>query len=396
MSNDILLILCFVAFLAGQLFNSICTGIAGPVVPSVVAPTGSPLSSVVMTVVAVLLVHDAVILTAVWYYFKSRHMACKTTDMASRIRLLLRTPLLLPPAPSPRRRLLPPPPSLVSHRPLLVVNIAYLARRWVFVVPRPVGSRWLMVPRLSRALLAPQGNDFVVQLAWKAIASFKAVKVAAKTCEGVVLNTFDLLNLSVVVQRPLRAPSIWRVRILPSLWLYQDLTGILLLVNSALAARKALKPPLQDVSQDDSVTSLAMASSWSPATISSFPSSSPVSPLLTSLFPRTLISSSSGNPSIQPLPDARYTSRGPRYFFTAIAGFQDPYYGPLPADGYLSRFLFVYRRGSRPTASARRQDTCICLSPEDGHRGGHLHLHQGAGGRLLPGVRRGGAAGHAV
>ncbi|KAJ7646524.1 hypothetical protein FB45DRAFT_1051196 [Roridomyces roridus] len=247
MSNDILPILCFVAFLVGQLFNSICAGIASPVVPNVLSPTGWSLSSVVMIVVVTLLVHDAVILTAVWYYFRARHMACKT-DMASRIRLLFRIPLLLPPTANPRRLLLPPPPSLVSPSLSLVVNIAYLARRWVFA---PIGSGWLTVPRSQRALPAPHGNALVVQLAWKAIVSFK---VAAKTYEGVVLNTFGLLNLSVVVRRPLRAPSVWRVRILPSLGLYQDLNDILLIVDSALAAWKALKPPPQDVHQDDSVT----------------------------------------------------------------------------------------------------------------------------------------------
>ncbi|KAJ7646482.1 hypothetical protein FB45DRAFT_890574 [Roridomyces roridus] len=381
MSNDILLILCFVAFLAGQLFHSICAGIASPAVPNVLAPTGWSLPSVVIIVWAVLLVHDAVILTVVWYYLKARHMARKTTDMVSRIRLLLRIPLLLPPTASPRRLLLlPPPPSLVSPSLSLVVNIAYLARRWVFAIPRPIGSRWLTVPRPLRALLAPQGNALVVQLAWTAIASFKAVKVAAKTYEGLVLNTVDLLNLSIVIQRPLRAPSVWRVRIFPSLRVYQDLTSMFHVINGALAARKALKPPPQDDHQDDSVTLISDSDSGF------LSSSSPPSPLSTSLSPWTLTSSSSGIPSIRPLQDVRYTSRGPRrFFFTVLAGFQDPYYGPLPADGYSPRHLFVYRRGSCPATSA-----------QDGHRGGHLHLHQGAGGHFLPRVRRGGAAGHAV
>ncbi|KAJ7639457.1 hypothetical protein FB45DRAFT_427213 [Roridomyces roridus] len=243
MSNDIVLLYCFIAFVVGQLFNSVCLGLASPVVPVVPPPPASPvgwsLPAVIVIVLATLVVHDAFVFASLWLYLEPRRLARQKTAMASRALLPARLlQLFVRPPRSPRRLLLlPSPPTLTSLRPTLVVNIAYLARRSVlFAAP----TWWLTVPRARRVLRAPEDNNVMLQLVRKALASLKAVKLAVKTFEDVKITQYDLVNLGVVIYRPLRVPSVWRVRVFPRV--QQELTTrILLLVSDALAVHKTSK-----------------------------------------------------------------------------------------------------------------------------------------------------------
>ncbi|KAJ7628837.1 hypothetical protein FB45DRAFT_1059517 [Roridomyces roridus] len=187
MSSTLIVILCFFSFLAGQAFQSTCDGLANPTPADGVLPAGPigwSFSSVVL--VLVLLVHDIVIASIVWYILGKRFFRVrKTTDWALSQRFIGALIYLL----------LPPP----------IVTL------WRMFVPRPIG--WLtgighiQIHRPRRVLIGPSNSDFIVKVVRQALATLKMQTSLVKGFKpdyGLKALPMGLCKLG-NIPRPLRA-----------------------------------------------------------------------------------------------------------------------------------------------------------------------------------------------
>ncbi|KAJ7610911.1 hypothetical protein FB45DRAFT_941993 [Roridomyces roridus] len=229
------LLLVFIAFLAGQLFNAVCSGLAHPqaVNSALAAPDGWSLSSVIVLVVVVLLVHD---LAIVWWLFSTRRNK-KSSSPSTTLLLPCRLPLLLLP---PKPLLLLPPPA--DPNPRLVIRLSI--PRWM------ISLRVYFAPLPQRALMAHQGNWLVVGIVWQALAAIKASRP-----ELVKYEHGLRLVMKTVIPRPLGLRGVYRGRVvrLPRVLLAQQ--DLLHIVGGALAIIKASKvKALPGMHQEDSAT----------------------------------------------------------------------------------------------------------------------------------------------
>ncbi|KAJ7610983.1 hypothetical protein FB45DRAFT_942217 [Roridomyces roridus] len=215
------LLLVFIAFLAGQLFNAVCSGLAHPQAVNIV----------------VLLVHDLAIAGIVWWLFSTRRN--KKSSSPSTTLLPYRLPLLLLP---PKPLLLLPPPA--GPNPRLVIRLSI--PRWM------ISLRVYFAPRPQRALMAHQGNRLIVGIVWQALAAIKAHKLEKMQ---VVKHEYPWRS----IPRPLGFRGIHLgpvFRLSPSLLAPQDISRILDLVGTTLLGLRT-STILKTVAwtlQDDSVT----------------------------------------------------------------------------------------------------------------------------------------------
>ncbi|KAJ7611020.1 hypothetical protein FB45DRAFT_942290 [Roridomyces roridus] len=213
-------LLVFIAFLAGQLFNAVCSGLAHPQAVNI----------------AVLVIHDLVILALVWWLFTRRNH--KSPIPSTTLLLPCRPPLLLPP--KPRLLLLPPPV------PSPGLNIRLPIPRWMFSL------QVYFAPRPQRAVMAHQGNQLIVGIVWQALATIKAHKLEKMQ---VVKHEYPWRS----IPRPLGFRGIHLgpvFRLSPSLLAPQDISRILDLVGTTLVGLRT-STILKTVAwtlQDDSVT----------------------------------------------------------------------------------------------------------------------------------------------
>ncbi|KAJ7606828.1 hypothetical protein FB45DRAFT_949227 [Roridomyces roridus] len=227
-------LLAFIAFLAGQLFNAVCSGLAHPQLANTVPVSGWSLTSVIVVVLVILVIHELVILALVWWLFTRRN---KKSSIPPTTRLLpCGLPLLLLP-PKPRLLLLPP----LGPSPLL--NIRLPIPRWMFSL------RVYFAPRPQRALMAHQGNRFIVGIVWQALAAIKASRPEVAKYEH------GLWLVKIAIPRPLGLRGMYRGRVirLPRVFLAQQ--DLLRIVSGALTLLKASKiRTLPGMHQDDSAT----------------------------------------------------------------------------------------------------------------------------------------------